>query len=230
MKRPFLISGVIGIGVILVSIVMLLLRPPETGALPPGFFTAIIAFEFAESTQEVETLFLTPVSPARAAAVQAVRGGTWLDFFYMLLYSGFLASFAVTAVRQSGQRLFYLAAAFAGAALVTDALENIVLLTIMDNLGGDFVAALGWLKLWTWLKWGSLALAFVALIPYFARGDMFARFIAMFGAVPFVLGVLAYFNRGVLNELFSLAIAVQFLLLIVYCWVYRVPQDTAATF
>lgn len=224
MQRPFRISGIIGLGVIAVSLVLLLLAPGETGPLPPGFTTPILAFEFAETAADVEALFAPAGSAVRAAMVTAVTRGTWLDFLYMLLYSAFLFTFCATCVRLTGNRFYYVGSVLALVALTADALENVQLLSIMGSLGGDFTSPLRWLKFFTWLKWGSLAFTFLVLIPYFARGDLLARFLATFAAVPFVLGVLAYFGPGLLNELFSLAIAAMFLLLIVYCWLYRTPM------
>ena len=57
MRRPFLISGIFGIGVIIISLILMITGPRVTGAMAEGFFTPILAFEFATSIQDVNLIF-----------------------------------------------------------------------------------------------------------------------------------------------------------------------------
>lgn len=223
MRRPFWVSGLLGIGLIAMSAVLLVVNPGTAFALPEGFFTPVVAFEFVETAAEVRQLFGPAPTPERAALVRAMDLGSRIDFGYMLLYAAFLAAFCHTAARRSGRRWFYLGAALAVLAAAADAVENMQLLAITARLDApDLAAAIGRellvLRWATWLKWGGLAVLFLSLAPYFARGNSYARFVGTFTAVPFVLGVLAFFNRGLLNELFALSVALMFLLLIIYAW------------
>ncbi len=228
-NKPFLLSGLIGLAVIVMSLVLMFVTPQPAGDLPEDFFTLIIAFEFAESPDEVYMLFGTADSPARDALVDRVTLSTVLDFLYMALYGSFLFTFAVTCVRLTGNDLFYAAAVLAVVVVLADAAENIQLLRIMGNLaGGSFGEYLSRLKLYTWLKWGGLALGFMLLIPYFSKGNAYSRFIAMNAGFPFVLGMMAFFSRGLLNELFALSVALMFVLMIIYCFVTAVSADAVS--
>lgn len=218
--RLFLLSGVFGLGALAMTAILWLIGPRQVGPLPPGFVTPVMAFEFAGSPAEVGHLF--SVDGAAAAMDQVNR---W-DFLYMALYNGFLSTFALACARQSGNRGYYAVAALPLAILFADAMENVQLLAITRVLAEDGAGPalsqlqplLTRLRLFTWLKWGGLALYFVLLWPYF-RGR--ARWIGFAGLLPAVLAIAAVLNRGLANELMALAIGVMFLLLTVYALLVR---------
>jgi hypothetical protein len=214
--RPFLISGLLGIGVIGMTLFLSLIGPREVGALPPGFITPVMAFEFAESADEVTAMFAPDGS---AAAMDRVN--RW-DFLYMALYGLFLFAFALACVWQTGRLFFAIPAALALLIPFADALENVQLLslTYQTTVGGGAMAGLlARLRWFTWLKWGGLALYFVLLWPYFLGLSGRARWIGVVGILPALLAVLALLARGLPNELMALAIGVMFFLLTVYAWV-----------
>lgn len=232
MKRPLRVAGWIGLGVIVMSLVLLAVNPREAVAFPEGFFSPIVAFEFAKDVADLQLLFGAPGSSAQQALIADFDLGNRLDYAYMLLYGAFLAAFGITSARLTGSKLGYVAAALAVTAVVGDALENVQLLAITAAVRDTGFTAVGdllvRLRLFTWLKWGSLAVAFLALIPFLGSSGVFGRFAAAVAALPFVLGVFAYFRSGLLNEIFALSVAVVFLLLIVFCWIYRGPDPAAS--
>ena len=196
--------------------------PQETGPLADGFFTPIIAFEFASNVQDLNLIFYDTNSQLLQTAVTAITFGTRLDFLFMVLYGAFLFTFSLTCASLTSNRLFYLTAVLAVLAPLFDLLENLQLLAIMQQLGsGNFIAQLGYLRLFTWLKWGALTVIFLLLIPFFQKAGVFGRFLVMFAALSFVLGVLAFFKPGLLNELFALSISAMILLMILFSFVYR---------
>jgi hypothetical protein len=217
MERPFLKAGFIGIAVIVMSIVLMSVFPSRSPSMPEGFFTPIIAFEFIESPEEVYQLFGEKNSPERQDMVRAMDRGNRLDFIYMLLYSSFLFVFSIQCSRERGQKIFYLGALISVIVLAGDFMENLQLLGITSRLQeGSFDGELMALKIFTWQKWGGIATIFLILVPYFVRGKLFAKIIALWGLGVFFIGVMAYLKRSVLNEIFSLSVAVMFLLMIVY--------------
>ena len=142
--------------------------------MPDGFSTPILAFEFVETEQEVIDLFGS--DPAvRAELVRRFDLGNWVDFLYMLLYAGLLFLFAVQLVRvnasteqgRSGRFLYYIPAFLAVVIFAGDLLENIQLLRITANLDGEYGRQLTLLPIFTWIKWGGLAIYFLLLTPYF---------------------------------------------------------------
>ena len=44
------------------------------------------------------------------------------------------------------------------------------------------------------------------------------------GIISFILGVAAYMNHSVINEIFSLSVALMFMLMILYCFKYRTDK------
>lgn len=218
--RLFLISGLLGLGALVMTAVLGFIGPRQMGPLPPGFVTPIMAFEFAADPAEAGHLF----SVAGAAAAMD-RVNRW-DFLYMALYNGFLIAFALACARRTGNRFYYVVAALPLLIWFADALENVQLLAITGVLAADTVEPilgqllplLDRLRLFTWLKWGGLALYFVLLWPYFRRSTGWARWIGIVGLLPALLAVAALSSRGLANELMALAIGVMFLLLTVYAW------------
>lgn len=152
--------------------------------------------------------------------VRAMDWGNRLDFIYMLLYSSFLFFFSIQCSRELGVKIFYLGALLAIIVLAGDFMENLQLLAITSKLnGGTFDGELMALKIFTWQKWGGIATIFLILTPYFMRGTLLAKMIALWGLGVFCIGVMAYLERSVLNEIFSLSVAVMFLLMIVYSFI-----------
>jgi hypothetical protein len=227
-ERPYIWSGFLGLAVIVMSLVTLAVFPQTSPGQIEGITSPIIAFEFAETPAEIYTLFGANGTPEQAAMVAAMDQGNRLDYLYMLLYSGFLFTFAMTAVRQTGQRWLYVAAVLAVLAFIGDALENVQLLAITNKLAvGDFTAELAQLRLFTWLKWGSLATYFLLVGVGLWRGNgRFARLITIAAAITFLLGLISFAQRGPTTEPFTLAVAVMFVLLIGYSFGYRSGYKT----
>ncbi|MCZ7671502.1 MAG: hypothetical protein M5U34_32385 [Chloroflexi bacterium] len=106
-KRPFLVPGVIGLAVITLSLINMMLFPQTALGQIEGIRSPIIAFEFAETKEEINTLFGVNGAPEQADFIRKMDQGNRLDYLYMLLYSGFLFSFALLAGKQTGQKWVY---------------------------------------------------------------------------------------------------------------------------
>jgi hypothetical protein len=226
-KRPYLVPGFIGLAVILVSVISLFVFPQTSPGQIEGLRTPIIAFEFAETVAEINTLFGTNASAEQAEMIRKMDQGNRLDYLYMLLYSGFLFSFALLAARQSGQKWVVAGAVLAVLALVGDALENVQLLTITANLqSGEFGDALTRLHWFTWLKWGSLAGYFLLIAIWFWENGRYAKLISIIGILTFLLGLIAFGQRGLATELFALSVALMFLLMIIFCFITKTKIST----
>ncbi len=222
-KRPYILSGFIGLAVIVMSLVNMTVFPQKSPGQIDGIGSPIIAFEFAETPEEIYTLLGANGTPEQAAMAAAMDQGNRIDYLYMLLYSGFLFTFAMTAVRQTKQRWLYVTAVLALLAFVGDALENMQLFGITAGLAsGDFAVELARLHWLTWLKWGSLATYFVLIGVGLWRGNgRFAKFITITAVVTFLLGLVSFIQRGPATEPFTLAIALMFVLLIGFSFVPR---------
>ncbi len=222
MNRPFLKAGYVGALVIVLSIILLIIFPSKAPKLADGFFTPIIAFEFIETPAEVFQMFVSTDGTVRQTMVDAMDLGNQLDFIYMFLYSLFLLMFCLKCAEISSKKYYYIGAVIALAVLAADALENIQLLGITANLEtGDFKQHIAWLHLFTWIKWGGIAAIFLVLFFWFINGGIFSKIIGITGVLSFVSGLLAFLNRSVLNEIFGLTVAVMFIMMILYCFIYK---------
>jgi len=222
LNRPFLKAGYLGLLVFAMSIILLIIFPSKASRLPDGFFTPVIAFEFIETPAEVFQMFASTDGTIHQAMVAAMNLGNELDFIYMVLYSTFLLLFCLKCAEISSQKFYYMGAVIAVAVLFADALENIQLMGITTNLDtGNFKQFLAWLHVFTWIKWGGISAIFLVLFFWFIKGGLFSKVIGMTGILSAAAGVLAYLNRSVVNEIFSLTVAMMFLLMIVYCFVYK---------
>jgi hypothetical protein len=224
MKRPFILSGIIGILVIITSMILLAIFPGRSPKLPEGFITPIIAFEFIRTPQEVMDLFGQAGSPGEQELVRAMNLGNRIDFLYMGLYTAFLFVFCRRAAFIRERKVYYLGCFLAPVILAGDFLENLQLLGITSRLGsGGFEHHLTLLKVFTWQKWGGITLIFLILLPYFLQGGVLSRVIAACSAGAACLCAAAFFHPGMANELFSLSVAIVFLLMISYSFLYQHP-------
>ncbi|ACL04510.1 hypothetical protein Dalk_2819 [Desulfatibacillum aliphaticivorans] len=222
MTRPFARIGVVGVLVAVMSTALLFVFPTKAPGMPDGFATPIIAFEFAQCARDVQTLFGPAGSPEREAMVRSMDLGNLLDYVYMVLYSAFIALFSMKIAKRTGQKIYYVPAGLAALALMGDALENLRLFAIAGGLETmEIEADLAALNVLTWIKWGSLSMAFLFLAPYFLKGGKFAVTIGVICAFCPVLGVIAFFKSGAFCEMFSVSVALLFLLTIIYSLIYK---------
>ena len=222
MNKPFMKIGFLGLLVIGMSIVLLMVFPSKAPWMMDGFFTPIIAFEFVQSQSEVYQLFGLPDSPDQLSMIKAMDFGNRLDYIYMVLYTSFLFFFSFVCAKNTGQRYYYAGSMLSFVILVADALENIQLLRITAKITSqDLGKELSLLHCFTWIKWGGITVVFLILSPYFFKGRSYSKVIAALGISSFILSILAYLNRSVLNELLGLSVALMFLMMIVYSFIYK---------
>lgn len=220
--RPFLLSGILGLGAIFLTLALTLAGPRAAGTLPAGFRTPVLAFEFATDEGEVEQIF-GPPGAGREVATASMDRVNRLDFLYIGLYGLTLFTFALTIARMTGRWYFYVAAVLAFVIMAADVMENVQLLGITRALGAASIdGALERLSFWTLVKWRGLALALLLLVPYFrlepGNVSLLGRGLAWVLALPAALAALSAISRGVLTELFALSIGLAFLLVTIYAW------------
>ena len=104
--------------------------------------------------------------------------------------------------------------------LGADAMENMQLFAITAGLEtGNLEPFLGRLFIFTWIKWGGIAAVFLVLVPWFLKGRMFSKIIALAMIITVMLGVAAFVRRSVITEMFALGVGLVFLMMISYCFV-----------
>jgi len=115
----------------------LLLMPvfPATGAgYLAGYGEPVFAFEFARSVPDLLLVFGAPDDPARAGRILDMVHGTYWDFGFLLIYSGFIYTFFLAAFNSTGTQVWRVFAVLGIVAGLADIVENIVLLGLMADI------------------------------------------------------------------------------------------------
>lgn len=221
-ERPFLLSGAIGVAVIVIGVVVTITSPGRSAELNKGFYTPVLALEFASESEDIFRIFIDQSSAVRVEIVRAMTISTYIDFLFLVLYGAFLFSFSVVCESLTGNRLYFLIALISLFAPLFDMLENLQMLSIMEQLENEgLFFELQFLQFSTWVKWGVLTLVFLLLVPFLYASGKFGRFLSLFAFIPLILGVLAFQDPGVWNELFALSIMLMFVFMIIFSFTYR---------
>lgn len=99
-------------------------------------------------------------------------------------------------------------------ACITDALENFQIQNIIKDINGNIELFLIYLRLYTWLKWGSLAIIFLIFGTHFLKSKKWLWGIV--AILPFCLMPFAYFSYNIINEIFAMSVVVNFLILFIF--------------
>ena len=221
-NNPYRYIAYLGLSLVLMSIVLMAIMPHKVHNLPDGLKTPILGFEFAQSTHDIYGIFYNEIGNIDQNIVASMDLGNILDFVYMIQYSLFLMLFCLITFRLTKKYVLFIPAFLSILALAGDALENSQLLGITTNLAsGDYMHQLFYLHYFTWIKWASLSLIFLMLPLFIYRKGLLSKICVILGSVIFGLGAVSFFHRSIANELFSLSIAIMFILLIVYSFSFN---------
>jgi len=204
---------------------------PPADLAPFGYSSVILAMEFPQSPSDVRAV-LDPLSEGQVDGLDMVN---YIDFGYMSLYSALLAGFFYITRKQEGHRYLTIGMGLAGAALFSDLFENFQLLDMTemyrDQIADEgYLSMLSNLSLFTWLKWGALAIAMVMAVPVLIKRGTFSKVIAVFLAIPVLLMIAALVTFSpAMIDMFANAIVFGFLALSVYVIAYRDPVTTTTS-
>ncbi len=223
MDKPFIKIGFLGIVVLIIGITLNFIFPDKLSKSVSKFKTPIIAFEFAETPEDIYDIFQVVESKiTEKQYVKSMNTGNYIDFVYLLVYSVFLFLFSLKIAKITKSKYYYIVAIFAVLAFIGDIFENLQLLSITSKLeSGNFIENLQYLKIFTWLKWTSLALVFWLLFVYFIDSKSFFKYASFLSLIPFILCVISYFKHSII-EFFVLSIAVMFIFLIIFSFAYKI--------
>lgn len=212
------ILAVLGLAVLIVSIVLQLLFPKEAAWMPEDFASPIVAFEFLQTNEEVKAFFGPPTAE-RTQWLDAMIVGHQVDYLYLVLYGLFLAFWGKLAVEETANKAFYFISILAVVAALSDMVENWQLVAIVEQIEqADFNTELQLLYIFTWLKWGSLALALAGTAWYLSQNGKFGKMLLIISGITLVFACLAFLKRSVNTTYFSLGIVLQFVFLIGLSW------------
>ncbi|MFK7935946.1 MAG: hypothetical protein AB8G22_20705 [Saprospiraceae bacterium] len=205
----------LALATLLTSLFLSSLFPAEMAQMPEGFQVPIIAYEFLQTETEVQQLF-GAASPERQEWIEGMYLGHQWDTLYLMIYGAFLAAWGYYAAQQTKNNSFYAICVLALTASLGDVFENQQLVAILPKIdAGGFTAELDQLFIFTWIKWGALALALNALAFFTTRHFKLGKLHLVIGGVTLLLGIMAFFQRSVLTSYFTFGITLQFLLLMI---------------
>jgi len=138
---------------------------PPAELAPEGYSSVILAFEFILNKADLNAV-LSPLSPDQIDGLDMVNQ---IDFGYMVVYSALLAGFFYITKNLEGHRYLNLGMALASAALFSDLFENFQLLDLTEmyrtSATTGYESVISNLFIFTWMKWGALAIAMFLAIP-----------------------------------------------------------------
>ena len=199
---------------------------PPADLAPYGYSSVILAFEFILNSTDLETV-LSPLSATQVAGLDMVNN---IDFAYMVVYSALLAGVFYITWRKEGLNFLKLGMALAACALFSDLFENFQLLDLTKMYTSSTIdgveSVISNLFIFTWLKWGALAIAMAILVPVLIKRGLFSKVIAFVLAIPVVILVVAAITQSPsIIDKFATTIIFGFLALAIYIIAYRTPQQ-----
>lgn len=213
-------AGIAGIVTILMGIILAGAFPVSSPEMPEGFFTPIIAFEFIETKDEIEKLLAWDNTVQRTGLIDAMRFGIKLDYVFMSAYSLFLGLFSWVCYKISQKRMYLTGVVIAPIVWIADGIENLQLLNIMSNLlvEESIAVELELLSIFTWIKWGGIAVIFTVLIPYLWKGGLLSKGVSFVATLSVFSAIIAFVDRSFFNEVLSLSVILVFAGLIIFCF------------
>lgn len=221
-------AKIIAVFILITASVLLYINPKAENNLPSGFKTPIIALEFIQNKQEIKAFFQVENKAKYKADLLL---GNSIDYLFMTLYSIFLACIAFSFKHQLTKIKMVLLLTLCVSMLLGDAFENYQIYQLITKFNGQselfnaitsynyYDIHITWLKLFTWIKWFSIALVFLIFAPLFLNiKNNVAKAIGLIGISCFLLSIAAFLFHGVMNELFAMTVSIEFVLLIIFCF------------
>jgi len=203
------ITAVFAVLTMVLSIIMLF-KYPAQAELSDGYKTPVIAFEFAQSPEDLQ--FMTSDSPAAVNNRIAMRLGQKYDTFFPFLYAG-LITMCILSISSKINILAIVGILFSIFIIPSDLYENSIMNSIIDSLesGQSITFLLSALHIATWLKWGNIALAMLILsIQSYLNKDWFPS-ILISGIASAMIFTTWITGSAIVAEIMMLSVSVFFI-------------------
>ena len=122
-----------GFAMLILGAVVISLFPSEGGNYPVGYGTPIIAFEFAQTANDVKAAIGIGGTGSQDNHA-AMKTGTYGDFVFIFAFTIFMVNFFHAAKQQTGLALYKFLAAIALIAGLSDVTEDIFALRILSDV------------------------------------------------------------------------------------------------
>jgi hypothetical protein len=196
-----------GIAALILGTLVLSIFPNIGGDFPPGYGTPVIAFEFASTADEAKA--------AVGNSVQAMRSGTYSDFFFIIAFGLFLISFFHAAKLQTGQHLYKFMAAVALIAALSDIAEDIFALQILNDL--DEARGVAWMHYFAKAKFIGLGVTGLGAAVFLLRQHRILRKIeGAFTGLGGALTLIALTRPEQMGDMLGLGITIAWIAMLAY--------------
>ena len=214
--HPFARTGLFIFPILIMVLFMEFYLPSDA---PEGYKSFIVAFEFARTPAEIQTLF----ADLEPEEIKNIDIANYIDFGFMLAYSLFLGLLFKKSVSVFKKRWLIWGAIFSVFIFLADLAENIFLLHItrIYSSGSDieiFTATLKNLHLATWLKWGGLSVFFILFFFGIKKNSGLAKFTSGALLLPFPLAIWALSHNPVAETWFVFSVFGAFAALFVFAF------------
>lgn len=217
--RIFRAATAAGLLVLTIGVALLFIYPHQLEALPPGYFTPILAIEFVTSLPDAQALFAND-----AALVARTQTGHWVDMVFLCAHGAFLALANLGFWKRQRRPLSLVGAFAAMIAASADLAENQYLLQLGEALLGQSAPPDFWLlRLYVTTKFLGICVAMLCLsLPLWQRGRVGKAFaLVTFVLAPVSLGGVS--GVPALTEAMAGLIALGWVLLLV--WLVRTGKN-----
>lgn len=164
-------------------------------------YNPILAFEFADSNQEVLDIFM-PDGEFNVRLIQGIDLLNALDFMFAASYTVFLFMFFAERYMKMNRPVFGRGSIFVLIAFIAEIGENISLFSITQNLINiDVSEYIPFLQVFTSIKWMALSLVFVDLFGFFRQQDSKFSYASYLFFLPLILGIAAVVGNELILEI-----------------------------
>lgn len=182
MSRFWAVSFFSGLAVAILAGPVLSAFPESGHSVNPRYGSPVFAFEMAKSASDLESIFGPVEDPERPKRIQEMDRGNLLDYPFMAFYSLFMAAFALSVWRDSRHAPWVVLAYIGLLSGVADAIENVLLLNITNDLDSDFF--LVWLAIPVWTKFFAIMCCIIASSCHiFDRAEWWWKTVGALGIV-----------------------------------------------
>lgn len=210
-----MVAALLVLPVALVGLPLMQVFPESSYLVQPGYGAPIFALEMATSLTDVDAVVGPPGDPVRAERIAAMNLGNKLDFFFLVFYSAYMAAFFVAVYRSTEARKWLLVVGVASLAGIADAIENLLLLALLSDTGGE--AQLGYLPIAAWTKFFAIAVCLLLAGRYMQKSRR--TLLALLGWVPVLAGLsiaLAFYAPAEYGWVLEFSITAAWLAMLVY--------------
>ena len=189
-----------------------------------NFNSPIIKYEFVKTSNDVKDIFMVN-GEFKKEVITGVHNQNIIDYAYMLAYSALLFIFFSKINKFEKKKIFILGIVLAIIALITDALENILLFNISELLTtrNNFSSEVEILFIVTRIKWFSIAIALLTASFHYFKYSILGKLFSILSSFAFIFGLIYFSTQNeIILGYFTNSIMLGFVILMI--WVF-IPKN-----